>query len=175
MRQAVWSVLAGPCAFYSLRVIQRGINENPWNTGWIYMLIWVFACHTGLIVGFVGRWLNRLTKLTYRFELLIEIFISTRLPRRKVLPVRVSNMLLHMECRVFWLPCLKYIATICLWIIILKVKRHVDFCRSLQVTQGKHVIYILVILTLYILVLLFKQVCFTTCWCELSWAWIFAC
>ena len=55
---AVWSessLIAW--AFYSLQAIQRGINENPCHTGWMYRLIWVFAGHIGLIVGFVVRWL----------------------------------------------------------------------------------------------------------------------
>ena len=42
---------------YSLWAIQRGMNENPCHTGWMYRLIWVFAGHTGLIVGFVVHWL----------------------------------------------------------------------------------------------------------------------
>ena len=29
---------------------KRGINENACHTGWMYMLIWVFAEYTGLIV-----------------------------------------------------------------------------------------------------------------------------
>ena len=29
----------------------RGMNENPSHTVWTYRLIWVFAGHTGLIVG----------------------------------------------------------------------------------------------------------------------------
>ena len=45
------------CAFYSLLAIQRGIYENSCYTGWMYRLIWVFARHTDLIVGFVVRWL----------------------------------------------------------------------------------------------------------------------
>ena len=56
--RAVWSessLIA--CAFYSLRAIQRGINENPCLNGWMYKLNWVIACHTCLIVGFVVRWL----------------------------------------------------------------------------------------------------------------------
>ena len=56
--RAVWSessLIA--CAFYSLHAIQRWMNENPCHTGWMYRLIWVFAGHTGLIVGFVMRWL----------------------------------------------------------------------------------------------------------------------
>ena len=44
---AVWSVFADRIAFYSLWAIQRGINENPCHTGWMYRLIWVFAGHTG--------------------------------------------------------------------------------------------------------------------------------
>ena len=46
-------------AFYSLRAIQRGmkLNDNICHTGWMYRLIWVFAGHTGLIVGFVMYWL----------------------------------------------------------------------------------------------------------------------
>ena len=40
------------------RASQRGINENPYRTGWMHWLINVFAGHTGLIVGFVVRWLN---------------------------------------------------------------------------------------------------------------------
>ena len=31
-----------PYAFYSLRDIQRGINENSCHTGWMYRLIWVW-------------------------------------------------------------------------------------------------------------------------------------
>ena len=49
------------CTLYNLWAIQRGINENPCHTGWMFRLIWVFAGHTGLFVGFV-RWL----KLYYR-------------------------------------------------------------------------------------------------------------
>ena len=45
-------------ALYNLWAIQRGINENPSHTGWMYRLIWVFAGHTGLIVGFVEGWLK---------------------------------------------------------------------------------------------------------------------
>ena len=40
----VWSessVIA--CAFYSLQAIQRGMNEKPCYTWWVYRLIWVFA------------------------------------------------------------------------------------------------------------------------------------
>ena len=50
---AVWPSLKIACAFYSLQAIQRGMNENPCHTG----LIWAFAGHTGLIVGFVVHWL----------------------------------------------------------------------------------------------------------------------
>ena len=46
------------CAFYSIWAIQRGIKENPCHTWWMHKLIWVFAGHTGLIVGFVVRWLK---------------------------------------------------------------------------------------------------------------------
>ena len=49
------------CTLYNLWAIQRGIHENPCHTGWMFRLIWVFAGHTGLFVGFV-RWL----KLYYR-------------------------------------------------------------------------------------------------------------
>ena len=55
--RAVWSessLIA--CAFYSLRATQRGINENPCHTGWIYRLIWGFAGYTGPFVGIV-HWL----------------------------------------------------------------------------------------------------------------------
>ena len=44
------------CAFYSLRAIQRGINEIPCHLGWLYKLVWVFDGHTCLIVGFVVHW-----------------------------------------------------------------------------------------------------------------------
>ena len=47
-----------PCAFYSLQTIQRGINEQPYNTEWMYRLNLVFAGHRGLTVGFVVHWLN---------------------------------------------------------------------------------------------------------------------
>ena len=56
--RAVWSESSLiTCAFYSLRVMQRGINDDPWHTVWMYRLIWVFAGHTGLVVGSVVRWL----------------------------------------------------------------------------------------------------------------------
>ena len=45
-------------AFYSYQAIPRGINENHYHTGSMYMLIRVFTGHTGLIVSFVVRWLN---------------------------------------------------------------------------------------------------------------------
>ena len=45
------------CAFYSLQVIRTGIKEKPCHIVWMYRLIWIFAGHTGLIVGFVVRWL----------------------------------------------------------------------------------------------------------------------
>ena len=32
-------------------------KRDPCYTGWIYRLIWIFAGHTGLIVGFDVRWL----------------------------------------------------------------------------------------------------------------------
>ena len=57
--RAVWSessLIA--CVFYSLRAIQRVINKTPCHTRWMYRLIWVFAGHTGLIVGFIVRWLK---------------------------------------------------------------------------------------------------------------------
>ena len=54
--RAVWSESSLIAyAFYSLQAIQRGINENPCYTEWMYRLIGVFACHTGVIVGFVMR------------------------------------------------------------------------------------------------------------------------
>ena len=56
---AVWSESSMiSCVFYSLGAIQRGIQENLCNTGWMYRLIWVFAGHTGLIVDFVVPWLK---------------------------------------------------------------------------------------------------------------------
>ena len=56
--RAVWSEsLLIACAFCSLRAIQRGMNENPYYSGWMYRLIWVFAGHRDLIVGFVTHWL----------------------------------------------------------------------------------------------------------------------
>ena len=53
----VWSVFADCMCLYSLQAIQRGLNENPYHIGWMYRLNWVFAGHTGLIVGFAVRWL----------------------------------------------------------------------------------------------------------------------
>ena len=38
--------------------IQRAIKKNPCHNGWMYGLIRVFAAYTGLIVGFVVRWLT---------------------------------------------------------------------------------------------------------------------
>ena len=61
--RAVWSessLIA--CATYSLRASERGINENPCYNKWLYRLIWVFAAHTDLIVGFVVRWLISLIR-----------------------------------------------------------------------------------------------------------------
>ena len=49
-------IFAIACAFYSIQAIQRKINETPCHIGFVYRLIWVFAGHTGLIVGFVVRW-----------------------------------------------------------------------------------------------------------------------
>ena len=47
----VWSESSlNACAFLCLPAIQREINDNPCHTGWMYRLIWVFACHTGLLV-----------------------------------------------------------------------------------------------------------------------------
>ena len=52
--RAVWSESSLiTCAFYSFQALWRWINENSCHTGWMYRLIWVFAGHTGLIVGFV--------------------------------------------------------------------------------------------------------------------------
>ena len=46
------------CAFYNIQAIQRGMNEKPCRTGWMYRLIWDSAGHIGLVVGFVVRWLK---------------------------------------------------------------------------------------------------------------------
>ena len=46
-------VSADPMCFLGLQAIQRGIIENPCQTGWMYSLICVFAGHTALIVGTV--------------------------------------------------------------------------------------------------------------------------
>ena len=43
------------CAFYRLQAIQRGMNEKPCHTAWMYRLIWVFVGHKGLIEDFVVR------------------------------------------------------------------------------------------------------------------------
>ena len=52
--RAVWSESSLIAyAFYSVWPIQRRINHR--RTGWIYMLIWIFAGHTDVIVGFVVR------------------------------------------------------------------------------------------------------------------------
>ena len=54
----VWSEsLLIACTVFSHRTIQRGINENSCHAEWMYRLIWVFAGHTGLILGFVVSWL----------------------------------------------------------------------------------------------------------------------
>ena len=43
----VWSETSlVACAFYSLQDIQRGLNKNPFYTGWMYRLIGVFAGDT---------------------------------------------------------------------------------------------------------------------------------
>ena len=62
-------------AFYSLQAIQRGINENPSHTGWLYKLIWVFAGHTGLLVcaGSYIIWLSPDLQASLDFR---EIFIA---------------------------------------------------------------------------------------------------
>ena len=46
------------CTFYNLHAIQRRINENPCHIVLMYKLIWVFACHSSLIVGFAMCWLK---------------------------------------------------------------------------------------------------------------------
>ena len=55
-------------AFYSLQAIKRGINGNPCHPGWIYILIWVIGGYTGLIVGFVMRWLIYLRCLIWVYS-----------------------------------------------------------------------------------------------------------
>ena len=83
----VWSEsLLIACAFYSLQAIQRRINENPCHTGWIYKVIWVFTGHTGLIVGFVMRWLK-----CYWY------YFSTDLALFQI----------HIQLSVFWQPFLE--------------------------------------------------------------------
>ena len=37
--------------------LSKCINENPCHTDWRYRRIWVFVCHTELVVDFVVRWL----------------------------------------------------------------------------------------------------------------------
>ena len=59
-----------PCSQISLRwshmpLTASGLSKEVWMrtpcpTGWIYRLIWVYAGHTGLIVGFVLHWLKYL-------------------------------------------------------------------------------------------------------------------
>ena len=54
-RSLIWlSLIAG--AFYSLQAIQRNKRE-PLPYWRMYRLTWIFAGHTGLIVGFIVRWL----------------------------------------------------------------------------------------------------------------------
>ena len=55
--RAVWSESSLIACLLYPPGYQTGIKENPCYTGWMYKLIWVFAGHTGLIVGFVVRWL----------------------------------------------------------------------------------------------------------------------
>ena len=55
----------------------------------------------------VAFWSYRPTKFTYCFDLLIIIFITKGLLYiKQILPVEVSDYLSHVECRIFWLPCL---------------------------------------------------------------------
>ena len=78
----VWSEsLLIVCAFYSLQAIQRGLNENPWHTGWICRLISVFAGYTDLIAGFDVHW----------FILYLGFF---RLTFTTLLPYSVNNKLI---------------------------------------------------------------------------------
>ena len=51
---AEFSLIA--CALNCLRAIERGINGHHCHTGWLYRLLWAFAGHTSLTVGFVLRW-----------------------------------------------------------------------------------------------------------------------
>ena len=45
-------------AHHMCTLLPPGYQENPCHIYWgMYRLIWVFAGHTGLIVGFVVRWL----------------------------------------------------------------------------------------------------------------------
>ena len=37
--------LLDACTFYSLHAIQRGINEDPYHTGWVYRLICLCWSH----------------------------------------------------------------------------------------------------------------------------------
>ena len=50
--RAVWSessLIA--CALYSLWAIQRGKKKNPYYIWWMYIVIWIFAGHTGSVVN----------------------------------------------------------------------------------------------------------------------------
>ena len=94
--RAVWSESSlNACAFDSLRAIQRGINENPCYTGWMYRLIWVFAGHAGFIVGFVKLCLEcfanaeyivmRMKRWSYLHRhSLIWFFYWVHIPRRSI-------------------------------------------------------------------------------------------
>ena len=99
--RAVWSespLIAR--AFYSLRAIQRGTNETPCNTGWMYRLTWVFAGHTGLIVGSVVRLVEAVLTSTHNlcFEQKYEKYLNFCL---KIFNFSVINFSVYLNRNVF--------------------------------------------------------------------------
>ena len=115
----ILSVNADCVCFNSLQAIQRGINENPYLTGWMYRLNWVFAGHTYLIVGFV----------VHRLKCYLLIFMEYR---RTLLRGNLTLVLLN---KLRWQAHLQFTANQIIWsglllyIHMLNVKQ----CRSRSV------------------------------------------
>ena len=97
--RAVWSESSLiSCASLSLRAIERGINEKPRHTGWMYRLIWVFIGHTDLIIGFVMRSLIYLSR-------------GTAFPTRLLLCPVKTEISLSMCRALLWLPSIQSVIT----------------------------------------------------------------
>ena len=128
--RAVWSETSLIlCAFCSLQAIQRGINENPCHTGWMYRLIWVFAGHTGLFVGFVVCWL-----------IFYPTYSNTLSPYHTYSNIDLQANFVSKNCWMSYKPCrlirfcimghLLWVYSVC-WVLVLLLKKEA-YCKYIK-------------------------------------------